>query len=235
MTKLQSAGKDFIGTLERAGFEVGYAEFVDENPSQEIDRLAALARDYKVEFIIGLGESKALDCAKIIAQTHHLPLASLPTTAVTDAPCSEVSAVYSPDGHFDHYTFLKKSPDVLLVDTSIIAKASARYLAAGIADAIATHLESQSLKKGLSPWRGLNAEVAYAISHKCHETLLKYGKLAYEANKAHAVTPAFESVVEANTLLSRLGFESGGVTAAHSVRAALCLVCYHLLIILLDS
>ena len=117
---------------------MGYAEFVDENPSQEIDRLATLARDYKVEFIIGLGESKALDCAKIIAQTHHLPLASLPTTAVTDAPCSEVSAVYSPDGHFDHYTFLKKSPDVLLVDTSIIAKASARYLAAWIADAIAT-------------------------------------------------------------------------------------------------
>lgn len=86
-----------------------------------------------------------------------------------------------------------------------------------IGDAIATHLEAQSSRKNASPWKGLTAEVASVIGDKCQETLFKYGKLAYEANKAHAVTPAFEAVVEANTLLSRLSFESGGVAAAHSV------------------
>ncbi len=33
----------------------------------------------------------------------------------------------------------------------------------------------------------------------------------------HVVTPAVEKVVEANTLLSGLGFESGGVASAHAV------------------
>lgn len=195
---------------------------MEGSPVREIDRLAALARDYRVEFIIGLGASEALDCAKVIAQTHHLPLASIPTTAATDAPCSAVS--YAPNGPFDHYSFSTKNPNVLLVDTSIIAKSPARYLASEIGDAIAIHLEAQSSRKNASSWKGLTAEVVSAIGEKCQETLFKYGKLAYEANKAHAVTPAFEAVVEANTLLSRLSFESGGVAAAHSVR--ICIVSF---------
>jgi glycerol dehydrogenase len=35
--------------------------------------------------------------------------------------------------------------------------------------------------------------------------------------EAHAVTPALEHVVEANTLLSGLGFVSGGLAAAHAI------------------
>ena len=31
------------------------------------------------------------------------------------------------------------------------------------------------------------------------------------------VTPAVEKVIEANTLLSGLGFESGGLAAAHAI------------------
>ncbi len=64
---------------------------------------------------------------------------------------------------------------------------------------------------------GLPTEVSAAIGQKCEEILFAYGKQAYEANKAHAVTPALEAVVEANTLLSGLGFESGGLAAAHAV------------------
>jgi glycerol dehydrogenase len=37
------------------------------------------------------------------------------------------------------------------------------------------------------------------------------------ANDNQAVTPAFEKVVEANTILSGLGFESGGVAVAHAL------------------
>jgi glycerol dehydrogenase len=38
-----------------------------------------------------------------------------------------------------------------------------------------------------------------------------------EANKNKLVTPALKSVVEAYTLLSGIGFESGGLAAAHSI------------------
>lgn len=197
--------------------KVVYNEFVGEISSQEIDRLTERARGHHIDSVIGLGGGKTLDCAKVIAQTLSVPLASLPTIAATDAPCSAVSVVYTPDGHYDHYRFMKKNPDIVLVDTSIIARAPARFLASGMGDAIATHVEAKSCKQSAIPWGGLPTELSGAIGEKCEEILLKYGKLAYEANKTHAVTPAFEAVVEANTLLSGLGFESGGVAAAHSV------------------
>src|SRR5699024_8611065 len=56
-------------------------------------------------------------------------------------------------------------------------------------------------------------------------------QLAYEAVKVKAVTPAVEQVVEANTLLSGLGFESGGLVAAHAIHngfTALCGEIHHL-------
>ena len=215
------AGNDLTHTLRSASLGVVYAEFVGEISTQEIDRLTELAQNSRVDFVIGLGGGKTLDCAKVIAHTLDQPLASLPTIAATDAPCSAVSVVYTPDGHFDHYKFMKKNPDVVLVDTSIISKAPARFLASGMGDAIATHIEAKACRQSVIPWGGLPTEVSNAIGEKCEEVLLKYGKLAYEANKSHAITPAFEAVVEANTLLSGLGFESGGVAAAHSV----CLTC----------
>ena len=40
----------------------------------------------------------------------------------------------------------------------------------------------------------------------------------------HQVTPALDKVIEANTLLSGLGFESGGLAAAHAIHNGLTAV-----------
>ncbi len=37
------------------------------------------------------------------------------------------------------------------------------------------------------------------------------------ASEAKVVTPALENIIEANTLLSGIGFESGGLAAAHAI------------------
>jgi glycerol dehydrogenase len=37
----------------------------------------------------------------------------------------------------------------------------------------------------------------------------------------HVVTPALEHIVDANTLLSGLGFESGGLAASHAIHNGL--------------
>jgi glycerol dehydrogenase len=44
---------------------------------------------------------------------------------------------------------------------------------------------------------------------------------ALDAVRDHQVTPAVEKLVEANTLLSGLGFESGGLAAAHAIHNGL--------------
>lgn len=47
---------------------------------------------------------------------------------------------------------------------------------------------------------------------------------AVDAVKDDQVTPAVERVIEANTLLSGLGFESGGLAAAHAIHNGLTAV-----------
>jgi len=51
--------------------------------------------------------------------------------------------------------------------------------------------------------------------------LIEDGYNALAAAERQAVTPALERLVEANTLLSGLGFESSGLAAAHSVHNGL--------------
>lgn len=64
---------------------------------------------------------------------------------------------------------------------------------------------------------GSPTQAALTLARLCYDTLLEYGLAARLAVEQEAVTPAVERVVEANTLLSGFGFESGGLAAAHSI------------------
>ena len=68
--------------------------------------------------------------------------------------------------------------------------------------------------------RGLDPE-RLALAKLCYETLLEDGAEALRAVQTQVVTPALERLVEANTLLSGLGFESSGLAAAHAVHNGL--------------
>jgi glycerol dehydrogenase len=54
--------------------------------------------------------------------------------------------------------------------------------------------------------------------------LFEYGLSAVEAVKRSEVNEALESIVEANTLLSGMGFESGGLAVAHSIAQGLTVI-----------
>ncbi|OCH88465.1 glycerol dehydrogenase [Obba rivulosa] len=215
------AGKALIGVLQNSGFKVTRGAFGGEASGEEISQLTNLAREKKCDFVIGLGGGKTIDTAKAVADQLKVQVAILPTTASTDAPCSALSVIYRPSGEFERYSFYDQNPTFVLVDTGVIVKAPPRFLAAGIGDAVATNCEARLCRNSVNFGGGLPTEVSVSIAQKCEEILFKYGKQAYEANKAGAVTPAFEAVVEANTLLSGLGFESGGLAAAHAVRLSL--------------
>ncbi|EPS98494.1 hypothetical protein FOMPIDRAFT_1024639 [Fomitopsis schrenkii] len=223
------AGKDLTTSLEGSGFKVTRGIFGGEASRDEVARIATLAKQNSVDFIVALGGGKTIDTAKAIADDVGLQVAVLPTTASTDAPCSALSVIYKPNGEFESYRFYSANPHTVLVDTSVVVKAPARFLAAGIGDALATNLEARSARNSPNFGGGLPTEVSAAIGAKCEEILFKYGRQAVEANKRHAVTPAFEAVVEANTLLSGLGFESGGLAAAHAIHNAITAIDNHTL------
>ncbi len=198
-------------------------KFGGECSDEEIDRLVTAGQTFEAQVVIGIGGGKTLDTAKAVAYFLHLPVIVVPTIASTDAPCSALSVIYTPEGQFKRYLFLPKNPNVVLVDTRIIVKAPVRFLISGMGDALATWFEAEScqIKRAPNMTGRLGSMTAYALARLCYETLLTYGVQAVTANRAGVVSPAFEKIVEANTLLSGLGFESGGLAAAHAIHNGL--------------
>ncbi len=192
----------------------------------EIYRLKELSEDEACDVIIGLGGGKVLDTAKAVAYYADLPVIIAPTNAASDAPCSAVSVVYREDGSLEVLLKLKKNPDLVLVDSEIIAKAPVRLLSAGIGDALATYFEMKACVETDSP-NFVGAQVslaAQAIAERCYETLMADGRKAYSAVERGVCTRAVENVIEANILLSGIGFESGGVCGAHPINVGISAV-----------
>jgi glycerol dehydrogenase len=207
----------------RDGVDVDFEKFGGECSDEEIVRLLKIIEKSDINFIVGLGGGKTLDTAKTSAWMSKLPVAVVPTIAATDAPCSALSVIYTPSGEFKRYQFLPSNPNLVLVDTEIIAGAPVRLLVSGMGDALATWFEAESCMKKYAPnMTGYTGSMsAYSLARLCFDSLLKYGVYAKSACEAHVVTPALEHVVEANTLLSGLGFESGGLAAAHAIHNGL--------------
>lgn len=197
--------------------------FGGECSDEEIERLSAIARSAGADLIVGIGGGKALDSAKATAHALGVPVAIVPTLASTDAPCSALSVIYTAEGAFKRYLVLPRNPDLVLVDTGVIAEAPVRFLVSGMGDALSTWFEAEDcrIKQGGNMTGRPGPMTAYALARLCYDTLLEYGVLAKSACECHAVTPALERVVEANTLLSGLGFESGGLAAAHAIHNGL--------------
>jgi glycerol dehydrogenase len=131
--------------------------------------------------------------------------------------------IYTPEGAFSRYLFLPRNPELVLVDTRVIAMAPVRFLVAGMGDALATWFEADACRQSHSPNQcgGLGTLAGYSLARLCYDTILEYGVTAKASCEQHVVTPALSHVVEANTLLSGLGFESGGLASAHSIHNGL--------------
>lgn len=197
--------------------------FRGECCEDEVARLSALVRQKHVDVMVGMGGGKTIDTAKIVADRASIPVIIVPTIASTDAPCSGCAVLYSNDGVFDSVFYQKTNPAAVLVDLSIIAAAPARFLVAGMGDALSTWFEARSCDRTRSANEcgGSSTMVGLHIAMLCYETLLAHGVAGKIASEMHIVTPALERIVEANVLLSGIGFESAGLASAHSIHNGL--------------
>ncbi len=193
--------------------------FRGECSRAEINRLLDRMKETACDCVIGIGGGKTLDTAKAVAYYRKTPVMICPTIASTDAPCSALSVIYTEEGVFEEYLFLPSNPDMVLMDTEIITKAPVRLTVAGMGDALATYFEARACKVSgaVTCAGGKVTGAAIALAKLCFDTLMEEGIKARLALEAGACTEAVEKVIEANTLLSGIGFESGGLAGAHAI------------------
>ncbi len=216
-------GATWRRSLGDSGFVYEVHGFGGECSHAEVARIVDAARRLKAQTIVGAGGGKVLDAARAAAADLNLPVVNCPTVASSDAPCSALSVIYTEDGVFQEYRFYRRNPDLVLVDTQVIAQSPARLLAAGMGDALATWFEAKTCVEGsvVNMRGGASTRSALALAELCYRTLQADGPDAIRAVELQVVTPALERIVEANTLLSGLGFESSGLAAAHAIHNGL--------------
>jgi glycerol dehydrogenase len=209
--------------LAGAGLDVNGAEFIGECTEREICRVRTAARVMRADIIVGLGGGKTIDTAKAVADDLGAALAIVPTAVSANAPTSARSMPSADHGRFDHYPMYRRNADLVLVDTQVIADAPVRLFVAGIGEALATYFEARATAEsyGTTAAGGWPTVAAGALARASWDTIRVHGVAAIAAVRAHRVTDAVEKVVEATTLLSGLGSESGGVAAAHAIHNGL--------------
>ncbi len=227
--EIERLGGRGLGVVDRlvsgliAGTGLSGEVFGGECCDEEIARYVALARERDAKVIFGIGGGKAADTAKAAAHELGLPVAVVPTLASTDAPCSALSVIYTAQGAFKRYLVLPRNPDLVLIDTQVVANAPVRFLVSGMGDALSTWFEANDcqIKHAANMTGRPGGFSSYALARLCYDTLMEYGLAAKRACEAHVATDALERIVEANTLLSGLGFESGGLSGAHAIHDGL--------------
>lgn len=215
---------DQIGSDIRKGLETAKIEWkkivfegvcTEELAMQYADK----CMEAECEAIMGIGGNGVLDLAKAAGHYAGVPVVVVPTDASSNAPCSSIAGLFK-NAHFDKRLRLGHCPDMVLVDSEIIAAAPARYLAAGMADAIATYLENKILFQSELEGRikkGTISSTVIAASKESYDIVIAYGQKAWKDIQNHVCSDEVEKIIEANIYLSGIGFENGGLAAAHSI------------------
>lgn len=168
--------QSFAGKEAAIRFEI----FGGHSSEGEIQRMRDIVRAHGIDCVAGVGGGSAIDTAKATAYYEGLPVLVIPTVSATDAPCTGLSVIYKDDGSFSKYLFYPKNPDVVLVDSTVIANAPVKFLVAGMGDALGTYFEARMCARAKAPSleNGGITRSALALCRLCYETLLENGARA---------------------------------------------------------
>ncbi len=225
----QRLGQRIEDNLKKTRLEPRLEVFRGECSSEEVERIVDKVQKsgQPVDSVIAVGGGKCLDAGKCVAFRLRVPVVICPTIASTDAPCSAVSVMYTKDGVGKGPEFFPESPALVVVDTVVIADSPLRYLVSGMGDALATCYEARTCFHNQSARSMVGARItsaALALAELCAKIVFEDGCRAISAIRRGEIDSSAERIIEANTLLSGLGFESGGLAAAHAMAAGLTVI-----------
>ncbi len=215
-------GSIIANSFKRSNIKETRIIFQGESTLAEMNRIVDELQqsDDPADSIVAVGGGKCSDTGRAVAYRMSLPSVICPTTASTDAPCSGLSVIYNESGEFVDVDLFPLNPTLVVVDTKIAAEAPFRFIVSGLGDAMATWYEARTCFENPNAYSLIGVRptlVGLAIAELCAKTLYDNALDAIGAVKNKEITDSVERVVEANTLMSGLGFESCGVAAAHAI------------------
>jgi glycerol dehydrogenase len=212
-------GDTILTSMKEAGLSFVDVDFRGDSTKPEAERVAQIIKKEGADISIAVGGGKTLDTAKAAAASTGTKVVTIPTIASNDSPTSSYTVWYDEEGNMINFESWGVNPDLVLVDTHVIANAPVRAFVAGMGDGLGTWVEAEACSQVTAPnlAGGTSTLVAMAIAKLCYEVIMEHGVDAMKAVEKNTLNEAVEKVVEANVLMSGLGFESVGVATAHMV------------------
>lgn len=190
---------------------------------QNITNLSDEARPLHPDVVLGSGGGVVSDTTKAVAFKIGLPVALVPTICTTNAESSACSVVYTDKHMFLEDLILPRNPDLVVVDTKVLAEAGRCTIEKGMGDALAAKFEAEACHTSQSRnvHGGIGTSVSLAAARLCFDKLMAYGLDGKLGVDNGLVTPAVEEAIEAVKLLSGLAWEGSGTAAAHAMNDGL--------------
>jgi len=121
----------YLADLSTSITDMVVIEFSGECSQNWLEKIHAQLVGQGIDYVVGFGGGKLLDLAKLVADKLKVPMVIIPSLASTDAPCIALSVVYTDGGEFEAYVPVPRSPDLVIVDSQVIAEAPVEFLVAG--------------------------------------------------------------------------------------------------------
>lgn len=205
---LAAAGEAVTGSLTCRNIHYIRCCYGGHNTAGDIAAYVSIHEQEECDGIIGVGGGKIMDLVKAIAALRKAPVFTVPTSAATCAAFAPLSVIYNDEGRQMGIRFHDDEVSAVFVDLEVIAKAPARLLAAGMADAMAKTCEYSSTHASLKYGDIDTAKYCgYCLSKSADEILLSCGAQAYRDALEGKVTQALEDAVLATIAI--IGVVSG--------------------------
>jgi glycerol dehydrogenase len=223
---LKAVESKLFSALEAAGIKYEINLFAGECSDENIAVLVDKAQRIGLDAIVGVGGGKSLDAAKRAAEICHMPVICIPTIAATCAAASVLAVIYTEEGIHKKDHYLEKNPDLVLVDTEVIAKAPFEYFESGILDSLSKWYEGKAAFKGISD-PDIFAASALKLAALLNEIMEEEAVNAVRAVKRGQATEAVTKITDLNIYLAAviqgIGKKTRGA-AAHAIHAGLSVI-----------
>lgn len=212
-------------SLRLHGLGLAWGEVTGDVTHPMIERLvaAALANGRRPDVVLAAGGGKGVDSGKAVARELGARLIVLPTSASNDGPCSKAFVFYDECHRMLSVEHLCRSPDAVIVDTQIVAKAPPALLVSGIGDALCKLYEGRQVRMagGANLFGGGHTVASEQIALACERVIRQDAAAGLAAAAGGNTDASFERLVESLVLLSGLAFENSGLSIAHSMTRGL--------------